>query len=233
MTTFSYTSGDPNNLVAGNGASMGDIQGPFVDLRTFLNGRSLNEDNLPVSLLQKVGLSDSSGQKGRGASVIATTGTRTNVAFGALSDAADQVSGIVLPTTGLIMVAYQATWQNTVASAGRAAIFIGANQLKVATVGSGSPAVQQAVGPASINSDSPLASFPVGLNSTDSTSYAGDVTTGQAVGIAGTTASGANQGASCLISAAAGTYTVSVQFAATSGTVTAKNRRLYVWTVGF
>lgn len=38
MPPFSYTSGDPDNLVAGQNASMADIQGPLVDLETFLNG---------------------------------------------------------------------------------------------------------------------------------------------------------------------------------------------------
>ena len=33
--------------------------------------------------------------------------------------------------------------------------------------------------------------------------------------------------------AAAGTYTVSVQFKASSGSVTASNRKLWVWTIGF
>lgn len=38
MPTFSYTSGNPNNLIAGGNASMSDMQGPLTDLRTFVNG---------------------------------------------------------------------------------------------------------------------------------------------------------------------------------------------------
>jgi len=37
VTTFAYTTGNPNNLVGGQTASMGDIQGPFTDLATFIN----------------------------------------------------------------------------------------------------------------------------------------------------------------------------------------------------
>lgn len=39
MPAFTYTSGNPNNLVGGQPASMADIQGPFTDLATFLNNR--------------------------------------------------------------------------------------------------------------------------------------------------------------------------------------------------
>lgn len=38
MPTFSYSSGDPSHLTGGQNASMADIQGPLVDIRTFLNG---------------------------------------------------------------------------------------------------------------------------------------------------------------------------------------------------
>lgn len=46
MTNFAYTTGNPNNLTAGASASMNDIQGPFTDLRTFLNGANLSDVNL-------------------------------------------------------------------------------------------------------------------------------------------------------------------------------------------
>jgi hypothetical protein len=56
MTTFSYTTGNPSNLTAGATASMNDIQGPFTDLRTFVNGANIDTTNLatsakPVTLL--------------------------------------------------------------------------------------------------------------------------------------------------------------------------------------
>jgi hypothetical protein len=37
--SFQYTSGDPTHLTGGGGASMADVQGPFTDLKTFLNAR--------------------------------------------------------------------------------------------------------------------------------------------------------------------------------------------------
>lgn len=37
--SFQYTSGDPSHLTGGANASMSDIQGPFTDLKTFLNNR--------------------------------------------------------------------------------------------------------------------------------------------------------------------------------------------------
>lgn len=38
--SLSYTTGNPNNLTGGGGASMNDIQGPFVDIKTFLTDGS-------------------------------------------------------------------------------------------------------------------------------------------------------------------------------------------------
>lgn len=38
--SLSYTTGNPNNLTAGAAASMGDIQGPFTDIKTFLTDGS-------------------------------------------------------------------------------------------------------------------------------------------------------------------------------------------------
>lgn len=48
MTTFSYSSGNPANLVGGATATMADISGPFTDLTTFLNG-SIDTTNLATS----------------------------------------------------------------------------------------------------------------------------------------------------------------------------------------
>jgi hypothetical protein len=46
VTTFNYTTGNPNNLTGGSAASMVDIQGPFTDLKTFLNG-NIDGTNAP------------------------------------------------------------------------------------------------------------------------------------------------------------------------------------------
>jgi hypothetical protein len=79
-----------------------------------------------------------------GKSIIATSEARTNTAYGLLTTP-DRVTGVVLPTSGLIAVAYQATWQESVATAGRAAVFLASTQLKRNVAGSG-PVVQEAFG---------------------------------------------------------------------------------------
>lgn len=47
MTTFNFTGGDPDHLVGGQSAFMSDIQGSFVDLKTFLNAGTMDETNVP------------------------------------------------------------------------------------------------------------------------------------------------------------------------------------------
>jgi hypothetical protein len=220
-----------------NATEDADVLSCLTALQTAING-ALDQPNLTTALLQQLGLNSGS-QVGRGKSIIATTESRTNVAYGTLTTP-DQVTGIVLPTDGLICVAYQATWQESVNAAARAAIFIGANQVKYAQTQNAGPIVQEAFlscGTPAI--DKGLASAFMGLESSsgtiDATAYTGDVTTGQILGY-GSPALSAGitpEGGPCYVFAAAGTYTVSVQFKASSGSVTAKNRKLLVWTIGF
>lgn len=190
------------------------------------------------------------GQQDQGKSIIATSESRTNVAYGLLTTP-DRVQNVVMPTDGLIAVLYQATWQESVNGAARAAIFIGANQQTINAI-SGPLAVAAATTAAGGGTDHPLVSHPGGLGSLGSAAASGaDVTTGQAVGLVayggtavplgvelgGTVYQGVAPdathaylyGGPCYIFAAAGTYDVSVQFKATSGSVTAKNRKLWVW----
>lgn len=224
MTAFAYSSGDPNNLVGGGAASMGDIQGPLVDLRTFLNGGNLDGVNLTTAAAQALALNVSGGNTARGKSIIATTESRTNVAYGTLPTP-DQVSSIVLPANGLIHIGFMAAWQETVSAAARAAIFIGANQLKSSNSGATAPTVVETSLSGAVNVDSSLASFTGGLISyAPAGAYTGDVTTGQLVG----QTSGFGQSGLCTVFAAAGTYSISVQFKASSGTVTVKQRKLWV-----
>lgn len=167
-----------------------------------------------------------------GITAIATTESRTNTAYGTLTTP-DQVAGVVLPANGLLQIGYQATWQESVNNAARAALFIGANQLKVATDRTNAAPIAQetalAAGAGAI--DKPLASYVGGLNGVagDATVYTGNVTTGQVLGVGvGATTGNASTLGVCTIFAAAGTYTISVQFKSTSGSVTAKNRVLWV-----
>lgn len=240
MTTFAYTSGDPGNLVGGSPASMSDISGPFDDIETFLNGNvsdvniaanGVDNDNLDATTIAaKLGLSQT-GTVRRGKSIITTEQSRTDTAYGLLTTA-DVVEDVVLPTDGLLGVGFQGMWKSSVAGAGRAAIFIGANQLKVALSSGTAPTVQEAStsDPSGFGSRYvPLATASAGLvcGPNASSDYTGDVTTGQILGV------GSSIAGPIILFAAAGTYDISVQFKSTSGSVTVKNRSLWVWTLGF
>lgn len=188
----------------------------------------------------------------RGKSIIATEESRTNTAYGLLATP-DRVQNVVLPTDGLLLIGYQAQWKESVAAASRAAFFIGATQQKIATgFGSAPVPVAAATGGSPTNTYRALFSHLGGLGGSSS-GGAADVTTGQAIGLALSGATGSfwevdggvvglyNPAASvavpvgglCVIFAAAGTYDVSVQFKASSGSVTVKERKLWVWTMGF
>lgn len=167
--------------------------------------------------------------KTRGHCNISGLESRTNTAYGTLPTP-DQVTEIVLPTDGLIVVAYQAAWLSSVSGVGQASIFLNANQLVAAPVTGASPGP---VGVSVLNDNqganitSPLSTFGGGLacsqNLTGS-GYTGDATTGQLV-------SAAAGGGPCFIFAAAGTYHVSVQYKSSSGSVSVSARKLWVWTM--
>jgi hypothetical protein len=154
--------------------------------------------------------------------IIATEETRENTAFATLTTK-DEITGVVLPENGLIIVGYSANTKSSINKAGRIAIFLGANQLKSQTTGS--VAVQEAETESTTLGRT--ISYSGGLIYGGTTSSA-DVTTGQA--LSGGNAAGF--GGFCIIFAAAGTYNVSVQYRATSGSVTAKERRLWVAVLG-
>jgi hypothetical protein len=152
--------------------------------------------------------------------IIATEQERTNTAYGLLATP-DEVT-VVLPTNGLIAVAYQASWSQSVSGAGRAEIFLESNSVDLTT--GGGPGSQIAATYAGTEFTA-LATNPLGLSSVNPSTYKAYVTTGTFLGIEGKT------GGPCYIFAAAGTYKVSVQFAATSGKVAAKERKLWAWVV--
>lgn len=175
-----------------------------------------------------------------GKSIIATEESRSNSSFGFLTTP-DKVTDIVLPTDGLIFVLYQAMWKQSTnpgsGGGGGAALFLGNNQLKMALDNAAAPDTGFASITTATDTYKPLASSPLAASSGlvgngDSTAYTGDVTTGQILGVA-SAFDGLNRGGIVPIFAAAGTYDVGVKFKAATGSVTAKNRKLWVWSMTF
>lgn len=176
---------------------------------------SLDAEALTTTLGQALGVNQLAAKR-RGVSTVAGTDTRANTAYGTLGTP-DQVTGIVLPADGLIAVCFQATWACT-ATGAKAAVFLGANQTK-AVATSPVPVVDEATyNPTFATQDDALETGANGLQSFDTQGWT-DVTTGRRVGVA-------------YFTAAAGTYDVSVQFKAPAGTVSVRNRKLRVWTLG-
>ena len=154
--------------------------------------------------------------------VIAAEGTRENTSFGTLTTA-DEITGVVLPENGLIVVGYGARWKSSVSEAGRAGLFLGATQVRNGLNGVVEPKT-------TASENCLLTSAPGGLASVENAGAGPFQTTGVTVGHQSSTSPA---GGVAYIYAAAGTYAVSVQFRATSGNVTVKERKLWVYTLGF
>ena len=240
----------PHTIDAGTEIVAVEHQANYEALRNIING-NLEADNLAAALLTVLGVS--SGTVRRGKSIIATEESRTNAAYG-LMTTPDRVPNIVLPADGLIAVAYNATWKSSVVDQARASLFVGANQLKV--IHGGTPLNQAAVLDNGFATDEhALTTFGGGLISANAGTPYVAATTGQAIGMStngvnqpqqeinGSVVQGTGWGPGgtpywtnfgiCYIFAAAGTYDVSVQYKSISGSVTAKDRKLWVWTMGF
>lgn len=164
----------------------------------------------------------------RGKSIIAAEESHSSVSYGLLHTP-DRVRNVTLPTDGLIIVAYQALVKSDSVAA-QAAIFLGPNQVKAANPGfvpGGQSALEPGLSP---DVYKPLGTFGGGLQMAPANTDTGTaVTTGQIVG----GVVGGSNGGLCALFAAPGTYDVSIQFRSSSGTVTVKDRKLWVWTVGF
>jgi hypothetical protein len=252
MGTISYTI--PTAGSTANSVADPEVATALQTLLTWANG-NIDAVNLSAALAQAAAVNQS-GQTVKGAVSISASQSTSSTTYTTLATP-DQVTGIVLPTNGLIRVWYQAQASSSVSSAGRAALFIGSNQATVqASLGAStqSPLVQAAVIAGMVTNS--LFTTPFGLQTIGATTFSGDVTTGQGIGgyavqtsltnsliteLNGTQyqwiQSGTNifvaAGGAWDIFAAAGTYTVSVQFKASSGTVTASNRKLWVQALSF
>lgn len=184
--------------------------------------------------------------------IVTAEESRESTSYGTLSTA-DEIPNVVVPTNGLLMVQYDALWRPSVTGAGRAALFLGENQLKVVQSEFVAPVTQAAVtGEAGIWKR--LFTQPVGLMGGNAGEIvpATNVTTGQALGyIEG----GGNKmkmeisgevrefdwggvghpsiwGSWTVIRVNPGTYNLTVRYKASSGNVKAKERRLYAMVLG-
>ena len=196
----------------------------FTTLQNAING-NIDSTNLSATAAQSAGVNQS-GQTVKGAAVIGTSQNTSSSTFATLATP-DQVTGIVLPAGGLIFVYYRALWSNTTSQGGQAAIFLNSTQLQIDS-GGAAPVAQQAVSNTTSSTQCGLVAWPAGLFSNTSASNVtvSDPTTGLLLG-------SGNAGGGSMITAAAGTYTVSIQFKASAGTTTVAGRRLYVQAVSF
>jgi hypothetical protein len=218
----------PHTIDAGTEIVSAEHQANYVAIRDVING-NLDTDNIDSGVLEDIGVSET-GTVRRGKAVIATEEARANTAYG-LMTTPDQVSSIVVPADGLLFVSYRGMIKESVQGAAAAAVFIGANQVKQVDVFA-APVVAEWTSVTSLGIDDSGANVyglleGPGTNGefslrqrTAGNAYSGDVTTGMPQPFAA-------------FFVAAGTYNVSVQFKASSGSVTVKNRALRVWTMGF
>jgi hypothetical protein len=208
-----------NFSVPGKGEALGTVDGKLktalTNIKETVNGK-LNHSNLEAAAaIERAQLAaDAKRFTWYTPKVIATEETRENVAFGTLTTK-DEIASVVLPENGLMLIGYIANFKSSVSAAGRAAVFIGANQL------SASGAAQQAlsVGTGFRRLHTAWGGLTVGPNEN------AWLTTGEILG-------SPLEAGFAVVFGAAGTYTVSAQFKATSGSVTAKERKLWVATLG-
>jgi hypothetical protein len=238
-----------NVPILGNPNATEDVKvtNNFTNLAAWAAGQ-IDGTNLSALAAQSAGVNQAA-QTVKGVSNIATSQVLTSTTYATMTTP-DQVTGIVLPTNGLIAVWYRATWQESVAGAALAAVFLGSNQVQVPVQGSTTPNTQAAATNGSnAGVNYPLASSFAGLVSANlGSAYTGDVTTGQLMGIGNHTSVGLGiayqdspatlaqllpLGGPMYIEAAAGTYTVSVRFRSTSGSVTVANRLLRAQAISF
>lgn len=220
MTHLDYTA-NLANLVVGHQANVQDVHDPLSSIQVWAGG-FIDTENFTEALNAQLGVNTSGGAIRRGKLSIATEESRTSTSYGTMPTP-DQIQSVVLGSTGLLLVGFSGMFKSSGNSTGSAALFLNSTQLKT-DAGSTAPSVAE-VGTTGTDSYRHLISAPSGLISGAGV-WTGDVTTGQLL-VTG------SAGGFAVIFADAGTYTVSVQYKATSGSVTAKNRNLWVTTMGF
>lgn len=250
---------DATNLLAG-GVTQSRLAKPSVGTPELIDA-SVTDAKLSAALLAALGLVGG-GVIQRGRASVPAEEARADAAYGLLGTP-DRVQNINVPANSLVRIHYRALWKESNADTARAAIFIGANQLKVRYPTQAAPVTQAAICGVAVNNPNvyrPLRSFPCGLAGvySDATAHGSDVATGQAAAIAGNRAgndifmhevngvrvepfreatggmSAGYVGGACeIVNLAGGTYDFSVQFKASAGAVTVKERELLIEVVKF
>lgn len=214
---------NPTLPVAGEPNSTADpkVIGSLKTLRDETNALLTSENKIPNSSLSQSKLTWYT------PTVIATEEGRTNTAYGTLTTK-DEITGVVVPANGFLLLGYSALWKMSASNTGKAAFFIGANQLKQHNAAS-APVVQEAECLGAVFAG--LSSGTLGLvNGSDGQSY---VTTGMTLAPSPVGATPALAGGFTVVQRlAAGTYNVSVQYKINTGTITAKERVLSAWVLG-
>ena len=202
---------------------------PGAVLSSNIAANQIGFQHFAQTAIQNLGLNQP-GSNGQGYLSIPTSQSVTSTTYTTLTTP-DLIS-VTIGTGGLIYVAYMATWSSSVANAGNAAIFLGANQVQGIASGTATAPAVQAATSAAAGISAPLATGTAGLyGGAQTANYTGNVTTGQIV--SSNLASTVGASGFTTIFAAPGTYNVSIQFKSSSGSVTALNRQLWVWTRNF
>lgn len=142
--------------------------------------------------------------------IIAAEETRESTSYGTMSTA-DEITGVVLPANGIIRIRYAAIVKGTVPTAARVGLFLNSTQ-----IGNGTESIEV---------------FPNETSFTFITTGGGPA--GLVRGVAGSTFPATGVAMVPIdVFAAAGTYSVSARFKASSGSVTAKERKLFVEVLG-
>ncbi|HET7455395.1 MAG TPA: hypothetical protein VFJ76_07740 [Solirubrobacterales bacterium] len=201
-----------------------DVESNDAALAKVINGELDNENIAKAAGITREKLaSDAKGIVGTWYTpkIINTEESRTNTAFGTMPTA-DEITGVVIPENGLVVIGYRAVAKSTVEAAGTFAAFLGSNQIKAGVV-AGSPEVRQVnLTGTEFKPIGMTASGPAAGNG----AYSGDVTTGQLL------IPTLSSSPLAVVFAAPGTYSVSMQFKASSGAVTVKERKLWVAVLG-
>jgi hypothetical protein len=207
--------GLPYFLLSEIGLGNPDIQGWFQNFATAANARV----SVPAAVYK---------------TAVATVGSAT---YADPSDGGDKVT-VACPTDGLLIAGYSSLWKVSAAATIAAAFFIGPTggtqtQLKLPNPASGgAPVVQEAtLSPGAATNYGYLHSNRQGLGAilpgaTDNTL----VTTGLVLA----SPSGAQDGGLCYIfPGTADTFDVAVKYKNSAGTLSVKERRLWVWSVEY